>query len=416
MKIARKVLSVEACGNYFAVRTNAVTLRLYFLTEDILRIRAGFDGDFLERSYSLVMTAWDDLTDKLFGAERRRVKCVDAQLTFDNSEHSIIKGGHLTVIIDKEPFKLTVIDQDGTVIHADIVDLAYQEDSNHRRIHTSEISEFDSFYGFGEKSGEFDKKEKFMGMSPKDAMGYNPRETDSLYKHIPFYIKLNHQTHKAVGYFYHNTAECDFDLGREKSNYWKRHSRYRTDAGDIDLFLINGPQVSAVVERYTDLTGKSCMLPRQAFGYLGSSMYYSELPQDCDKEIIGFADTTREEDFPLDGFQLSSGYCTADTDEGLKRCVFTWNKERFPDPREFFKQMNARGAVVSPNVKTGILLAHPEYPEMAAADIFVKDSVEDKPAVGTWWGGPGSFMDFTKESARKCGGLYFRALRAGSEP
>ncbi len=30
MKIARKVLSVEACGNYFAVRTNAVTLRLYF--------------------------------------------------------------------------------------------------------------------------------------------------------------------------------------------------------------------------------------------------------------------------------------------------------------------------------------------------------------------------------------------------
>ena len=32
MKIARKVLSVEACGNYFAVRTNAVTLRLYFLT------------------------------------------------------------------------------------------------------------------------------------------------------------------------------------------------------------------------------------------------------------------------------------------------------------------------------------------------------------------------------------------------
>lgn len=39
-------------------------------------------------------------------------------------------------------------------------------------------------------------------------MGYNPKETDSLYKHIPFYIKLNRSTKKAVCYFYHNTYEC----------------------------------------------------------------------------------------------------------------------------------------------------------------------------------------------------------------
>ena len=38
-------------------------------------------------------------------------------------------------------------------------------------------------------------------------MGYNAKETDSLYKHIPFYIKLNRGTKQAVGYFYHNTAE-----------------------------------------------------------------------------------------------------------------------------------------------------------------------------------------------------------------
>lgn len=53
-------------------------------------------------------------------------------------------------------------------------------------------------------------------MAPGDAMGYNPKETDSLYKHIPFYIKLSGLTHKAVGYFYHTTAECDFNMGRER--------------------------------------------------------------------------------------------------------------------------------------------------------------------------------------------------------
>ena len=274
------------------------------------------------------------------------------------------------------------------------------EDSNHRRIHTSEISPEDCFYGFGEKSGSFNKAQKFMSMSPKDAMGYNPRETDSLYKHIPFYIKLNRGTRKAVGYFYHNTCECDFDMGREKSNYWKPHSRYRTDGGDIDLFLIAGPSVRQVVERYTDLTGKSAMLPRYALGYLGSSMYYPELDNDCDDAILDFIDTTREEKIPVDGFQLSSGYCTVETDKGIKRCVFTWNKKRFKDPREFFAQMEKRGVTVSPNVKPGILLIHPKLDEMKAKGMFIKASDSDEPGIGTWWGGKGVFADFTNPSTR----------------
>lgn len=223
--------------------------------------------------------------------------------------------------MEKNPFRICVYDAENIQIHADIVDLAYMEDSNNRRIHTSEITEDDCFYGFGEKSGVFNKAQKFMNMSPKDAMGYNPKETDSLYKHIPFYIKLNKKTKKAVGYFYHNTYECDFNMGREKSNYWKPHSTYRVDGGDIDLFLITGPQVRDVVERYTDLTGKSALLPRYALGYLGSSMYYPELEKDCDDAILEFIDTTKEEEIPVDGFQLSSGYCAIETEEGIKRCV-----------------------------------------------------------------------------------------------
>ncbi len=115
-------------------------------------------------------------------------------------------------------------------------------------------------------------------------------------------------------------------MGREKRNYWKPHSRFRTDGGDIDLFLIAGPSISQIVERYTDLTGKSALLPKYALGYLGSSMYYPELEENCDDAITEFIDTTKEEGIPVDGFQLSSGYCAIETEEGIKRCVFTWNK------------------------------------------------------------------------------------------
>ena len=50
-------------------------------------------------------------------------------------------------------------------------------------------------------------------------------------------------------------------MGREKRNYWHRYSSFRADAGDVDLFLIAGPSIGEVIERYTDLTGKSVLLP-----------------------------------------------------------------------------------------------------------------------------------------------------------
>ena len=400
MRICTTALAVTQQDNYFSVMTDGVEIRILFLTDSILRIRAGFDGDFAEESYSLVMTAWEDRMDGFLKQYRKRIAPAEAVLS-DSDDKAIIQGRELKVVVEKEPFRICVYDREGTLLHADIVDLAYLEDSNRRRIHTSEIAPDDCFYGFGEKSGDFNKAQKFMGMSPKDAMGYNPKETDSLYKHIPFYIKLNRDTKKAVGYFYHNTYECDFDMGREKSNYWKMHSRYRTDGGDIDLFLIAGPSVRKVVERYTDLTGKSAMLPRCALGYLGSSMYYPELEAGCDDAIVEFIDTTKEEQIPVDGFQLSSGYCTVETDQGIKRCVFTWNKKRFKNPKDFFQQMKDRGITVTPNVKPGILLVHPLSEEMKAKGMFVKSSSGEEPGIGTWWGGKGMFVDFTSEETRK---------------
>lgn len=407
MKVCYKAGVVSAVKNYYSIATDAVEIRLWFLTDDIIRIRAGFDGDWDEASYSLVKTAWQSRTDELMKDCRRRVDVAKTSLT-DRTDKAVIRGEKLTVEIEKDPFRILIYDAEGTLLHADIPDLAYREDSNKRRLHTSQIEADDYFYGFGEKSGEINKAQKFMNMAPGDAMGYDPMETDSLYKHIPFYIKLNGTTKKAVGYFYHSTAECDFNMGREKRNYWHRYSTFRTDAGDIDVFVIAGPSIKEVVERYTDLTGKSVLLPKAALGYLGSSMYYPELPADCDDAILDFIDTTKEEEIPVDGFQLSSGYCAIETEEGIKRCCFTWNHKRFKKPADWFLQMKERGIVVSPNVKPGMLLVHPLLDEMKEKNMFVLDSEKDEPGVGTWWGGKGIFVDFTKDETRKSWKEYLK--------
>ena len=63
--------------------------------------------------------------------------------------------------------------------------------------------------------------------------------------------------------------------------------------------------------------------------------------------------------------------------------------------------MKEKGIVVSPNVKPGMLLVHPHLEDMKKKDMFVYDSIKDEPGKGTWWGGTGIFVDFTKEQTRE---------------
>ena len=159
MKVCLQAEAVKQTENYFSVLTDGTEIRIWFLTDSIIRIRAGFDGDFAEESYSLVTTAWEDRMDDFMKNYRKRIRTAKAELT-DGAEKAVIQGELLRVEVEKEPFRICVYDAEGTQIHADIVDLAYMEDSNHRRIHTSEITADDCFYGFGEKSGEFNKAQK----------------------------------------------------------------------------------------------------------------------------------------------------------------------------------------------------------------------------------------------------------------
>lgn len=407
MRVSTRVERAELVESTVRISTDGVEIRLLLVTDDILRIRAGFDREFAEESYTLVTTAWEDRLDGVLGEERTRVAPRPLALD-DQADKAVVTGGNLRIEIEKDPFRICVYDSAGVLLHRDVVGLGYLEDTNRRRIHTSEIGDDDAFYGFGETTGPLNKAQKLITMSPKDALGYDARETDPLYKHIPFYVKMNRTTRTAVGYFYHNTFACDVDLGREKSNYWPRHSRYRADGGDIDLFLVAGPAIRDVVARYTTLTGRPPLLPKHALGYLASSMFYAELDQDSDRAITDFIDLARAEQIPVDGFQLSSGYSTQDTGQGPKRSVFTWNDRRFPNPQGFFTAMAERGITVSPNVKPGVLDVHPRLAEFAADDVFVSRSADavsttgsDGPATGAWWGGAGQFVDFTKPQARE---------------
>lgn len=396
MKICSVLTSMERQGDAFLLHTNCADIKVCFVTDEIVRVRASFDKELAEESYVLATTAWEDRLDSLFEGERTRVQAVKPTVA-DEKDAITFTTDKLRLVVDKDPISFKLYNADGDLLYSDLAGNPFVLDSNHRVNHYSRMEEDDCFYGFGEKTGLLNKNKEFIRERATDALGYDATKMDTLYKHIPFYIRLSRQTKKAVGLFYHNFYESVFNMGREKSNYWPRYTYWQADGGDIDLFLLGGDTIARVVDNYTLITGRPALLPKRALGYQGSSMYYPELEKDSDDAVLEFIDTIKEEGFPIDGFHLSSGY----TSYNNKRCVFTWNKTRFKDPKGYFTAMNEKGAQNVPNVKPGILLCHPWFDEFVSKDVFVKEAESDHYSVGKWWGGDGAFWDYTKDSARK---------------
>eukprot|EP00041_Stephanoeca_diplocostata_P013935 m.249415 g.249415 ORF g.249415 m.249415 type:complete len:890 (+) comp19522_c0_seq2:16-2685(+) len=378
------------------------TIHLWFLDEHTVRIRVVFACDRPqppdESSYILLRTCWDDQHDDLLSSERTRQRTIIPDVVHDDRYvHFRTPAVTLRLCRENTCFRLS---ENATkrVLYEDLADRPYEQDHMGRRFHRTVIDMDEHFYGLGETTGPLNKANRKFRLSPHDAIGHDPVHGDPLYKHIPFMVRLR-RSGGVVGMFYHNTFEGEFQTGCEISGYWPRYAHYMTEGGDIDVFMIAGPRMKDVIRRYCTLTGTSAMLPRNALGYIGSSMYYPELKSKCDEGITSFVRYAIEKkELHMTNFHLSSGYTsTADN----KRCVFHWNQNRFPSPSEFFASLrDSYGVVVSPNVKPGILLVHPDRERFDPTD-FVTHVSGTRPYVDTWWGGKGTFVDFTNPHARQ---------------
>ncbi|KAA8831159.1 TIM-barrel domain-containing protein [Bifidobacterium tissieri] len=398
MKKSDKIIALESNDDYIHITTGGSQLRVYLVDDDTIRFRCTFDEKFApEHSYALVKTAWPDELDELFAAERTRVTPIVPNVE-ETDDYYVTHTAKLEIRLTKDPFGIEIYDTDGNLLYKDLKERTFMEDSHGRRYHYSVINAGDHFYGFGEKTGKLNKRLQYLRMHNTDTCGHDAELSDPLYKHIPFYVRFNDHTRKAIGVFYNNPFDSAFDLGREWSGYWDKYSFYCTDGGDVDMFFINGPTIPEVVERYTDLTGKTALPPLGNTGYTHTTMFYTELEKDVDQAILEFVDRCKANDIPFDMFGMASGYTCMPNG---KRYQFHWNSAKFPDPAAFMAEMKKRGVAVTPNVKPGILTTHPDYDEFAEAGAFIKDETGEKPENERYWGGFAAFPDFTSKAGRE---------------
>jgi alpha-glucosidase len=322
-----------------------------------------------------------------------------------------LTGGQFRVTISGSPLRLDVEQKVGRTWQHWIGDretggFALTEKSQRIR-HFQHRPFADRHFGLGDKTGPIDRTGRRFRMLQLDALGYDAEISDPLYKHVPYMAVQSGGV--TGGLFYDSLAPMTFDLGNERSNYHGIYRYVEAEERGIDLWLIAGPDLAAVTERFTLLTGRPALLPRWSFGFAFTTMHHAD-DKNGQAVIEAFAERCRKEKIAISAIHFGSGYSS----RGKRRYVFTWNKSKFPDPQALFAKLEALGFPTVANLKPVLIDDHIDYADIKAAGGFIKDA-SGEPVLEQFWDGMGSYLDFTnpKTIQRWQAGLKKQVLDVG---
>lgn len=303
-----------------------------------------------------------------------------AQITQNNSEISIVTDS-LKMRIQKTPFAVSFFSPSGDVISEDEPGLGTSWIGDEVTTY-KKMQENERFIGLGEKTGNLDRKGEGYTNWNSDVFGYATNR-DPIYATIPFYIGIHHRQN--YGIFFDNSYQSDFNFGASNN----RFSSFGARGGEMNYYFIYHPQMADIIRSYTSLTGRMPLPPLWSLGYQQNR--YSYYP---DTEVYRIAQTLREKKIPADGITLDIHYMDAYK-------LFTWNKERFPNPSQLTGRLKDMGFRVTVIVDPGIKVeeGYPAYENGKKENIFIKYS-DGQNYTGQVWPGWCHFPDFTSEKGR----------------
>jgi alpha-glucosidase len=358
------VLSMHRTGSDIDIRTEHAYVRLTVYSPSVIRVREARQPLGSGWSYAVVGTP--------------------APTTLDWSERgdeAHLRTDSLDVIVHTQPFSLSFHTAAGALINEDEHGLGTSWEGTQVTAYKT-LQPGERFVGLGEKTGNLDRAGNAYTNWNSDVFGYSVSQ-DPLYSTIPFYIGIHHDV--VYGIFLDNSYRTDFNFGASNN----RFSSFGAQGGELNYYLIYRSTVAGVIRSYTDLTGRMSLPPLWSLGYQQNR--YSYYP---DAEVLWIARTLREKKIPADGITLDIHYM-----DHFK--LFTWNKDRFPDPSGLVHQLTGMGfrltTIVDPGVK--VEKGYPAYESGLASNIFLKYP-DGQNYTGQVWPGWCNFPDFTNQRAR----------------
>ncbi len=206
---------------------------------------------------------------------------------------------------------------------------------------------------------------------------------------------------RLLGLYLDDPGKIIWDLG------WEKHDEavITSLSGNLDVYLIEENTLTGIARAFRQLTGRSYLPPRWAFGYIQSRWGYAS-----EEEVRTVVNEHRKRHIPLDGVCLDIDYMV-----DFKN--FTWKPDAFPDLKRFQDEMKEDHLRLVPIIDAGIKVeeGYAPYDTGKAGDCFCKKE-DGSDFVAAVWPGRCCFPDFLREDVRRWfGDLYQPLLDAGIE-
>ena len=156
------------------------------------------------------------------------------------------------------------------------------------------LSPSERIYGCGESFTSLNKVGQKVQLYVTDPQG---PETDGMYKPVPFYF-----SNRGYGVFMHTSAPVTCDFG---ASYIGAQRLFMADEA-VDFFIFFG-EPKDILDEYTNITGKSPMLPLWTFGtWMSRITYFSQ------EEGLEIARQLRAHKIPSDVIHFDTGWFGTD--------------------------------------------------------------------------------------------------------
>jgi alpha-glucosidase len=361
-------------------------LRMEALASDLVRIRLRpVDQNEFPPSFSYALDPGAEWPPVAFEVE-------------DGAIALAIRTDDLTCRVTRSPCRISFLDAQGQLLSEDAGGLGFRGQGAFCQgaFCTRGLSEGEAIYGLGERAFGLNLRGQALEMWNTDPQSYTAGD-DPIYLCMPFLIGLHEG--RAYGLFFDNPGRARLDLGKTDSNML----RYEADTGELCVYFFAGPTIPAILERYTQLTGRMPLPPRWMLGY--QQCRWSYYPE---KQVRELAVEFRRRSIPCDAIYLDIHYL-----DGYR--VFTWDPDRFPDPPRLLADLREQGfrtiSMIDPGVKVDP--GYHVHDEGVARERFCR-MADGSLFKGPVWPGQCYFPDFTDPEVRAWwGSLYQPLLDAG---
>ncbi|HEY8154232.1 MAG TPA: glycoside hydrolase family 31 protein [Myxococcota bacterium] len=339
--------------------------RIQMLDSDLVRVRVSPAGTFGTR---------------LSGAIAAAGLTPPGAAIHDSAGAAYLITSAMTVVVLKAPFRVVVLRPDGSLVVAD-QEVAVGWDADSGLVFNRKYAPPDEHYfGLGFRGGPIDRRGRRFVLANTDNAAYG-EFSDPLYSSFPFYYGV--RGGKVYGLFFDNPAIPFFNMVLDGTD----EVLFGALDGEIDYYVMAGPEPARVARTYAALTGFTALPPKWSLGY-----HQSRFDPRSQAEYLEVAAEFRSRRIPADVLYFDLYYMDL-----LQ--IFSWDPVRFPDPVGMNTTLESMGFKRVNIIDPVIHVLDRLWPTFDHYRFFLTDA-QGRSLINDIFYGTLSWIDFTRSQTR----------------